>query len=185
MDEWVAITPNGSCLTAEQIKVFVSTDVYAYIMYPNSSLLGHYVSLRSAELGSQKSCHPLLCFLSPWLRSGVVGGASGRGQCCHGAWFLADESLCTARRTTPRTAKVRVQSPEVPEFKYHRPHRSEFTAVLQQFDMFQLEVCVYHDGRTLSKKTYSPPAKPAHNFFTTVIWNKWSVASLHYVIVMS
>ena len=71
------------------------------------------------------------------------------------------------------------------EFKYQRPHRSEFTAVLQQFNMFQLEVCVYHDGRTLSKKTYSPPAKPAHNFFTTVIWNKWSVASLHYVIVMS
>ena len=40
-------------------------------------------------------------------------------------------------------------------------------------DAYQVEVCVFHGGRALSKKVYSPPARVTQGFFPMVTWNKW------------
>jgi len=42
-----------------------------------------------------------------------------------------------------------------------------------RFASLQVEVGVYYGGQGVSKRAYSPRAKPSRDFFDCVVWDKW------------
>lgn len=45
--------------------------------------------------------------------------------------------------------------------------------ILCSYAKFKIEVGIYHGGKPICKRVFSPPAKVERRFFSTIMWNKW------------
>ena len=52
-------------------------------------------------------------------------------------------------------------------------HVSLILILLVRFESLQVEVRIYHGGKLVSKRAYSPLAKITKSFFCSVVWDKW------------